>query len=133
MEQFVDIRFPVSHADQHRVGTVTLRFSNTLKTTQPFVAFLLLDRALFALVFLPKLLCVPRPTLDIQQAQRRTFHRKSHRVVHDQADDAFLLGANWTQILRRWMRAVIQTRRVLRAEDDLLLCDSLEGRLAMRL
>src|SRR5205085_12565379 len=129
----VDVGFPVPHANQHRVGASALGFSNALKTWKPFVAFLLLNWALFALVFLTKLTRVTRPTLDIQQAQRRTLHRKGHRVVHDQTDNAFLLRANRTEILRRRMRAVIQTRRVLRAEHDLFVSNPLAGGLAMRL
>src|SRR3989442_4500461 len=73
VKQFIDVGFAISHADQHGVGTLALDFSNAAEALQPFVAFLLLNSPLLALMFLTKLGPVPRPALHIQQTQRRAL------------------------------------------------------------
>ncbi len=117
MKQLIDIGLTVSHANQHRVGAMPLGLGNAFKTVQPFGAFLLFNRKLCAFVFLAKLLAIPCPTLDIQQSQWRAFDAKGHRVMHDQSHRAILKLADRSQIFRRRMCGVIQTRRVLRAQD----------------
>ncbi|MNC94382.1 hypothetical protein D3C83_112210 [compost metagenome] len=67
LKQFVDIRFAVAHADDHRIRTLPLSLSSGLKTLQPLVAFLLLDGLVFALMVFPKRPTVARPALHIDQ------------------------------------------------------------------
>ena len=52
--------------------------------------------------------------------------------MHHQADDALGLRTDRPQILRRRMRAVVQTRGVLHGQNDLLLGDTLLGCPVMR-
>jgi hypothetical protein len=51
VKQLVNVRFPVADADQRRLRTMPLRFSDPSKALQPLGVFLLLDRALLAVVF----------------------------------------------------------------------------------
>src|SRR4029077_12860713 len=99
MEQLIDIGFTVADADQHRVGAMSLDFSRLSITLQPFIAFFLFDRPLLTLMFLAELLSIARPALHIDQPQRRSFQRKRHRVMDDQAHNAVWTGTNRPQII----------------------------------
>src|SRR6266566_4338754 len=65
-KQFEDIRFAISDTDQLRIRRCLLNFSYLAETTQPFLAFFLLDGQILAPFAFAFILRVSRPALSIQ-------------------------------------------------------------------
>jgi len=83
-EQLIDVRFPVSHADQHGLGAKLPGLRHRPVALEPFHALLLLDGQFLAAISFPFFFRVACPTLDVEQPQRRSLCGESHRIVNHQ-------------------------------------------------
>ena len=82
MKKFIDISFAVTHAYQHRLGTMLLRRDHRAITHQPIVTFFFCDRRFFrATFFTARFGKRTRPALHVHETQRRAFQIERHRVV----------------------------------------------------
>ena len=114
IEEFVDVRFTVSHTDQSAPWELIMKISQVIVALQPAHAFLGFDR-LFAVQLALTKRGVPRPGFRMKQAQTLTVWRHRQERVHQEA--MLKIRGVWSQSAGAPLAIEIDEGRILEAKN----------------